>query len=205
MISRGAQSDETLVNKTEVMNMRKNFGAKPILYPQPVFIIGSYDENGGADAMNAAWGGISEANEISMCLSAGHKTVKNILARKAFTVSMATADTVVSCDYVGLVSGNDVTNKLEKAGFHAVKSQFVDAPLIEELPMAVECRLVSYDENTCRMVGEIVNVCADESVLTDGAIDPMKLRPITYDGMNHAYHVLGEKVGSAFKDGAALK
>lgn len=185
--------------------MRKNFGAKPILYPQPVFIIGSYDENGTPNAMNAAWGGISEANEISMCLSAEHKTVKNILVKKAFTVSMATADTVVPCDFVGIVSGNDVADKLNKAGFHTTKSAFVNAPLIEELPLAVECKLISYDAETCRMVGEIVNVCADERILTDGNIDPSKLRPITYDGMNHAYYVLGEKVGDAFKDGAALK
>lgn len=185
--------------------MRKNFGAKPILYPQPVFIIGTYDENGAPDAMNAAWGGISEADEISLCLSAGHKTVKNILKTGAFTVSMATADTVVPCDYVGLVSGNDVADKMEKAGFHAVKSQFVNAPLFAELPMAVECRFKSYDEETCRMVGQVVNVCAEESILTDGKIDPMKLHPITYDSANHAYHVLGEKVGNAFSDGAALK
>lgn len=185
--------------------MRKNFGAKPILYPQPVFIIGTYDENGIPDAMNAAWGGISEANEISMCLSADHKTVKNILLKKAFTVSMATASTVVPCDYVGIASANDTDNKLEKAGFHTVKSEFVDAPLIEELPMALECKFLSYDPETCRMVGEIVNVCADESVLTDGKIDPGKLQPITYDGMNHEYFVLGEKVGNAFSDGAALK
>lgn len=185
--------------------MRKNFGAKPMLYPQPVFIIGTYDENGAPDAMNAAWGGISEADEISLCLSAGHKTVKNILKTGAFTVSMATADTVVPCDYVGLVSGNDVADKMEKAGFHAVKSEFVNAPLFAELPMAVECRFKSYDEETCRMVGQVVNVCAEESILTDGKIDPMKLRPITYDSANHAYHVLGEKVGNAFSDGAALK
>lgn len=118
---------------------------------------------------------------------------------------MATADTVVACDFVGLVSGNQVADKLAKAGFHTEKSAFVDAPLIQELPMAVECELISYDPETCRMVGKVVNVCADESVLTDGNIDPMKLRPITYDGMNHAYHVLGEKVGNAFSDGAALK
>lgn len=185
--------------------MRKNFGAKPILYPQPVFIIGSYDENGIPDAMNAAWGGISEANQISMCLSAEHKTVKNILVCGAFTVSMATLEQLVACDYVGIVSANDVPNKIKNAGFHTVKSDTVDAPLFEELPLAVECRLISYDEETCRMVGEIINVCADESILTDGTIDPMKLRPITYDGMNHAYYVLGEKVGNAFKDGAALK
>lgn len=185
--------------------MRKNFGAKPILYPQPVFIIGSYDANGTPDAMNAAWGGLSEENEISICLSAGHKTVKNILERKAFTVSMATVETMVACDYVGLVSGNNVPDKLEKAGFHTVKSEFVDAPLIAELPMAVECKFVSYDPESCRMVGEIVNVCADESVLTDGRIDPAKLHPITYDGMNHAYYALGEKVGDAFAAGAVLK
>lgn len=185
--------------------MRKNFGAKPIVYPQPVFIIGSYDESGTPDAMNAAWGGISGANEISMCLGAGHKTVKNILAREAFTVSMATAGTVIACDFVGLASGNDMEDKLEKAGFHTVKSEFVDAPIIAELPMTVECRLISYDPETCRMVGEIVNVCAEESVLTDGSIDPLKLRPITFDCLNRAYYALGEKVGNAFRDGAALK
>lgn len=185
--------------------MRKDFGAKPILYPQPVLIIATYNADGTANAMNAAWGGISEANEISMCISAGHKTTQNVLARKAFTVSMATADYVAECDYVGMVSGNKEPNKLEKAGFHAEKSAFVDAPLIAELPMAVECKLVSYDPESCRMVGEVVNVCADEAVLTDGKIDPAKLRPITFDGMNHTYLALGEKVGNAFSDGARLK
>ena len=185
--------------------MRKNFGAKPILYPQPVFIIGTYNEDGTPNAMNAAWGGISEVNQITMCISEDHQTTRNVLARGAFTVSMATADTVVACDYVGVVSGSKVPDKVAKAGFHVTKSAFVDAPIIDELPMAVECRLVSYDEDTCRMVGEVVNVCADESVLTDGKIDPAKLRPITYDGMNHTYLVLGEKVGSAFSDGLKLK
>jgi len=175
--------------------MRKNFGAKPITYPQPVFIIATYDENGMPDAMNAAWGGISE----------DHKTTKNALARKAFTVSMATADTVVPCDYVGVVSGNKVPDKLKRCGFTVTRSEFVDAPLIDQLPMAVECRLISYDPESCRMVGEIVNVCADESVLTDGRIDPMKLRPIVFDPMNSAYHVVGEKVGNAFRDGLTLR
>ena len=185
--------------------MRKNFGAKPILYPQPVFIIATYNEDGTANAMNAAWGGISEENEITMCISASHQTTANVLARKAFTVSMGTEDTVAACDYVGIASGNKVENKLEKAGFHAEKSENVDAPLIAELPMAVECVLKSYDPETCRMVGEVVNVCADESVLTDGKIDPAKLRPIVFDGMNHSYLTLGGKVGDAFKDGLKLK
>jgi flavin reductase (DIM6/NTAB) family NADH-FMN oxidoreductase RutF len=186
--------------------MRKNFGAKPLLYPQPVFIIAAYDENGVPNAMNAAWGGISEEQEVSVCISAGHKTTKNILASKAFTISMADADHVAQCDYVGVVSGNKVPDKMEKAGFHTTKSEFVNAPLIDELPMAVECRLVSYDPETCRLVGEIVNVCADESVLGEnGKVDPAKLRPITFDPMNNAYLVLGERVGSAFSDGLKLK
>lgn len=186
--------------------MRKNFGAKPYTYPQPVLIIASYDENGTPDAMNAAWGGISDDTQISMCLSAGHKTVKNILKRKAFTVSMADAANVAACDYVGIVSANDVPDKLEKAGFHTTRSEFVDAPLIDELPMALECRLVSYDEESCRMIGEIVNVSAEESVLDEnGKIDPGKLQPITFDPVNNTYLKLGEKVGNAFRDGLALK
>lgn len=186
--------------------MRKNFGAKPYTYPQPVLIIAAYDENGTADAMNAAWGGISDDTQISMCLSAGHKTVKNIQARKAFTVSMADAAHVVACDYVGIVSGNKVPDKFEKAGFHATKSEFVDAPLIDELPMTLECTLVSYDPETCRLVGEIVNVSADERILDEnGKIDPAKLEPITFDPVNNAYLKLGEKVGNAFKDGMQLK
>lgn len=185
--------------------MRKNFGAKTVVYPMPVFIIGSYDENGVADAMNAAWGGISEENEISICISAEHKTTKNILVNRAFTVSMATADTVIPCDYVGIVSGNDTPDKMERAGLHTIKSEFVNAPLIDELPMAIECELISYDEGSCRLVGKIINVCADESVITDGKIDMSKLHPITYDGIGHGYYVIGEKAGHAFKDGLALK
>ena len=106
--------------------MRKNFGAKPWTYPQPVFILAAYDENGTPNAMNAAWGGISEDKELSMCISEGHKTTANILARKAFTVSMATADQMVACDYVGIESGNKVTDKVVKAGWHTTKSEFVE-------------------------------------------------------------------------------
>lgn len=186
--------------------MRKNFGAKPYTYPQPVFILAAYGEDGTPDAMNAAWGGISDDNELSMCISAGHKTTKNILAKGAFTVSMATVKYLAACDYVGIVSGNTVPDKFEKAGFHAAKSAFVDAPLIEELPVAVECRLKSYDENTCRMVGEIVNVSVDESVLDEnGNVDVAKVRPITFDPFNNTYVALGEIAGKAFHDGKELK
>ena len=185
--------------------MRKSFGVKPMVYPMPVFIIGTYDENGVPNAMNAAWGGISEENEISICISEDHKTTKNLLLKGAFTVSMATADYVKQCDYVGIESGNKVENKLERCGLHTVRSEFVDAPIILELPMAVECRLKSYDPESCRLVGEIVNISCDESVLTDGKIDPDKLKPITYDSANHTYRVVGEIVGKAFSDGLTFK
>lgn len=186
--------------------MRKNFGAKPWSYPQPVWIIATYDENGIPDAMNAAWGGISDEEELSICISAGHKTTKNILARKAFTVSMADAAHVVACDYVGIVSGNQVPDKLEKAGFHAIPSEFVDAPVLQELPMAIECRLLHYDPESGRLVGQIVNVSAEESVLdAEGRIDPDRLQPITFDPIHHTYRKLGELVGNAFQDGKKLK
>ena len=186
--------------------MRKNFGPKAMCYPMPVFIIGTYNADGTPNAMNAAWGGISEEQEISICVDDRHKTAENLVARKAFTVSMATADYVTACDYVGIVSGNKEPDKFRKAGFHAIASEFVDAPLIAELPMALECEVVSYDPETCRLVGRIVNACADVSVLDpDGKVDVQKLQPITYDPVNHHYLVLGAKVGHAFQDGAALK
>ena len=186
--------------------MRKNFGPKPMCYPMPVYIIATYNADGTPNAMNAAWGGITETEEITICVDSGHKTAENLLARKAFTVSMATAKHMVACDYVGIVSGNKVPDKFSKAGFHAVKSQFVDAPLIEELPMALECEVISYDVESCRLVGRICNVCADESILgDDGKIDAGKLQPITFDPVSHRYWTLGEIAGQAFHDGLALK
>lgn len=176
-----------------------------MVYPMPVFIIGTYGKDGTPNAMNAAWGGISEENEITICVSAEHKTTENFTARGAFTVSMATADFVRECDYVGIVSGNKVEDKLERCGFTTVKSELVDAPIISELPMCLECRVKSYDPDSCRLIGEIVNVSAEESVLTDGRIDPDKLRPITYDSANHTYRVIGEVVGKAFSDGLVFK
>ena len=186
--------------------MRKNFGAKAMCYPMPVFIIGTYNADGSPNAMNAAWGGISEATEITICVDSAHKTAENLLTRKAFTVSMATARMMTACDYVGIVSGTKEPEKFARAGFHSTQSEFVDAPLIDELPMALECEVISYDEETCRLVGRIVNVSVDESVLGEnGKVDVAKLQPITYDPMNHHYLVLGEKVGQAFHAGVVLK
>ena len=185
--------------------MRKDLGANPYLFPQPVMIIGTYDENGKANAMNAAWGGIVGRNEIIIDLS-NHKTTENLLETRAFTVSVADLEHLVPCDYVGIVSGNKEPDKFAKAGFHATKSEFVNAPLIDELPMAIECELISYDSETCHLVGRIINVSADETILDEkGKIDPAKLRPITFDPVHNDYLVIGEKVGNAFKDGVALR
>ena len=189
----------------KLKNMRKNFGSQHWLFPQPVLMIATYNEDGTPDIMNAAWGGISDSDEISISISNTHKTAKNLLKRGAFTVSFATAAQVTACDYVGLVSGNKVPDKFARAGFHAVKSEFVDAPLVEELPMALECRVRSYDTETDILRGEIVNVCADETILTDGKIDPAKLRPIVFDPVNHDYLELGAKAGKAFGEGNKLK
>lgn len=188
--------------------MRKNFGSKPWSYPQPVFIVAAYDRDGKPNAMNAAWGGIDYDDRIGLCLSADHKTTRNILETKAFTVSMGTEEQMTACDFVGVVSGNKVEDKFAKAGFHATRSEFVNAPIIEELPMTLECELLSYDSDpdSLRMVGRIVNVSADERILDEkGKIDPQKLRPITFDPVHNDYLVVGEKVGNAFKDGLRLK
>lgn len=184
--------------------MKKNFGVQTILYPMPVLIIGSYDENGIPNAMNAAWGGIHNTNEVGICLSADHKTVKNILKSKAFTVSFADVEHIVACDYVGIASGNNVCDKMHKAGFSVSKSEFVNAPVINELSLSLDCELISYDEESEYMVGKIVNVAADESILTDGKIDVNKLQPVTYDPVSHNYVRLGDVVGKAFSDGKKL-
>ena len=183
--------------------MKKNFGPKPMLYPMPVLIIGSYDENGTPNAMNAAWGGISEENEISICVSSDHKTTENILKTQAFTVSVADTKNVVQADYVGIVSGNNI-NKIEKCGWTAVKSENVNAPIFNELPFTLECKLKSYNDDTCRLVGEIVNVLIDESILTNNKVDLTKFNPITYDPSNHEYVALGRVVGKAFSDGKKI-
>ncbi len=181
---------------------RVNFGVKPWMYPMPVLIVGTYDENGVPNAMNAAWGIITDMNEISISMSE-HKTTENFAKTGAFTVSIATESMVVPCDYVGVESASKVPDKFEKAGFHATRSSYVNAPLIDELPMVLECKVKSFEDGI--LIGEIVNVNADESILTDGQIDPKKLKPIAYDPVNHTYMGLGEKVGNAFKDGFSLK
>ena len=171
----------------------------------PVLIVATYDESGVPNAMNAAWGGIYDTNQVMLCLADDHKTTDNIKKTGAFTVSFATAKTVVPCDYVGIVSANDVPDKLLRAGFHVSRSEFVNAPVIEELKVAVECKLLKFNEDGI-CVGEIVNISAAEDVLDEnGKVDAKKLDPIIYDGVTHAYWSFGEKVGQAFFDGKKIK
>ena len=185
--------------------MRKDFGVKTWAYPMPVFIVAAYDKDGTPCCMNAAWGGTYDTNQIMVCLADDHKTTKNIIESGAFTVSIADAKHVIEADYVGIVSGNKEPDKIEKAGWHSTKSEFVDAPLFDELPMALECKLISYDEESCRLVGEIVNVCADEKILDEnGKIDLNKFSPITYDPVHHTYRKIGDVVGNAFSDGKRI-
>ena len=186
--------------------MRKNLGARPVVYPMPVLVLGTYDENGVANAMTAAWAGISEMKEISICVDDGHKTAENVVKTGAFTVSIADVANMLAADYVGIVSGHEEENKIEKCGWTVQKSELVNAPLFEELPLTLECNLISYTKETCRLVGEIVNVSADECILDEaGRVSLDKFKPITYDPMNHTYVTLGEVVGHAYTDGMKLK
>ena len=183
---------------------RKNFGAKPLSFPQPVWILATYDENGVPNAMNAAWGGISEEDEISVCLSVGHKTCKNFEKTGAFTVSMADASHIAGCDYVGIATGNKTPDKFKKAGFTATKSAFVDAPVINELAICLECKVIEFNKETCILRGKIVNVSVDESAITNGKVDLDKAQPVCFDPFNGEYRTVGQVVGGAWKAGKIL-
>lgn len=186
--------------------MRKNLKAKAYMYPLPVLIVATYDENGTPNAMNAAWGTICDSEQVAIVLSATHKTVKNILKTKAFSLSVADKNNVLPADYVGIVSGNDIKDKLQNTGWTVKKGEFVNAPIIQELPLALECKLVSYDTQTEICIGEVVNVSIEDSILNEkGKIDLNKFSPVCYDCDTHGYYTLGERVGDAFSDGKKLK
>lgn len=176
---------------------RKDLGSQTYLYPMPVLVIGTYDEKGHPNAMTAAWGGISDYHQIFICL-AEHKTTDNILKSEAFSVSPATKKTIWEADYVGLVSQNTVPDKIIKSGLTPIKSNVVTAPLFKEFPLSLECRLISFNPETGILLGDIVNVSVDESILTNGKIDPQKADFLVYDGANHDYLKVGEVVGKAF-------
>ena len=184
--------------------MKKDFGVKTWLYPMPVLMIATYNEDGSPNVMNAAWGGTGGEELLTVCIDNTHKTWANIERRKAFTISVGTASQVKACDYLGCVSGNKHPDKVAKSGFHVTPSNHVDAPTIDELPLVFECELVSMDPDTCLVVGKVVNVACDETVLTDGKPDAEKIAPITYDPVAHVYRPLAAPLAQAFKVGLEL-
>ncbi len=184
--------------------MKKDFGAKPYLFPMPTYMIGTYNEDGSVDVMMMAWGGICDSDTVALNLEASHKTVANIKARGAFTLAVPGIDTLSESDFLGTASANKVKDKFKRTGLHAVKSTRVDAPVIEEYPLTLECRLERVEEEPygLRILGRIVNVLADESVLDgEGKIDAEKLNAFVFDQMRNGYYAIGKKVGDAWKSG----
>ena len=206
----GNASENPSKEKVEVKEVegRKNFNDKVVITPLPAIMIATWDENENPDVMMAAWGGQCGPKHITFELSA-HKTTDNIRLKKAFTISFATKDDIVQSDYFGIVSGNDVPDKVAKAGFTITPSPNVDAPIINEYKMALECKVVTFEEDGnggARVVGEIVNMSADESILDEeGNIDLGKLQPVIFDSSKNTYRVVGEKVGDAWGSGKTIQ
>ena len=186
--------------KVQVQNVegRQNFGAKGIITPLPAIMIATYDEQENPDVMMAAWGGQCGPNHICFNLSP-HKTTENLKLKQAFTISFASKDNVVQSDYFGIVSANDVPDKVARAGFTVTKSPNVDAPIINEYPLTLECRVVSFEDGM--LIGEVVNQSADESILTDGKVDLTKLKPIVFDAAGMCYRAIGDSIGQAWGSG----
>ena len=206
----GNANENPSKEKVEVKEVegRKNFNDKVVITPLPAIMIATWDENENPDVMMAAWGGQCGPKHITFELSK-HKTTDNIRLKKAFTVSFATKGDIVQSDYFGIVSGNDVPDKVAKAGFTITKSPNVDAPIINEYTLTLECNVVTFDEDEnggARVVGEVVNMSADESILdNEGNIDLSKLQPVIFDSAKNEYRVVGEKVGTAWGSGKAIQ
>jgi len=202
----GNSGFEPVAAPAKIQNVegRVNFGSQhPVITPAPCIMIATYDANQNPDVMMAAWGGQCGMNQITFDLSP-HKTTDNLRLKKVFTVSFATADDVAQSDYFGIVSANDVPDKVKRAGFTAVKSPNIDAPIIEQYKLTLECRVIEMEEKGnggARVVGEIINSFADESILTDGKVDIMKLRPIIFHSADASYHVVGDSIGQAWGSG----
>ena len=185
--------------------MKKELGVHPFLYPMPTYMIGTYNEDGTVDEMMMAWGGICAENMVALNLEADHKTVANLRARNAFTLAVPGTDTLKESDFFGIASANKMADKFEHSGLHAVKSTRVDAPIVEEYPLMLECKVVEFQDQPygLRVLGEIVNVLADEKVLDEkGRIDAGKLHAFAFDQMRNGYYAMGEQVGQAWHSGA---
>ena len=187
--------------------MRVDIKTSGSIFPMPVLLIATYNEDGSVDVMNAAWGTLFELRQVLLNLSETHKTVKNIKLRGAFTITIADAKHVAEADYFGVVSGNNTKNKFEFSRLTAFKSSKVDAPIIKELPLSIEC---VYDEKASEstgfaVVGNIVGVNVDDSILKDGKVDIDALEAIAYDAYTNGYYKVKGRVGTAFCDGVKFK
>lgn len=187
--------------------MRKRIKTTEAIFPMPVLMIATYNEDESIDVMNAAWGMMLDRQYVVLNLTESHKTVTNIKKRRAFTVSIADAKHVVEADYFGVVSANNTPKKFEKSGLSATKSSLVDAPIINEFPLCMECEFIEYqdDEFGCGVIGKIVNVTVDEKVMNGDKVDIDKVDAIAFDPYTHGYYRVRERVGEAFKDGLKLK
>ena len=186
--------------------MRKNIKTTDAIFPMPVLMIATYNEDGSIDVMNAAWGTMLSRNQVILNLTESHKTVKNIKERKAFTVSIADSKHVVEADYFGIASGNNTKNKFENTKLTATKSENVDAPIINEFPICMECEFIEYqaDEYGAGVIGKVVNVTADESVMNGDNVDISLVDAISFDPYTLGYYKVQERVGNAFSDGKQL-
>ena len=187
--------------------MREKLNITEGIFPMPVLMIATYNEDGSVNVMNAAWGTMQERDTVVLNLTESHKTVKNIKARGAFTVSIADADHMVEADYFGIASGNNTLDKFARSGLTASKAETVDAPVINEFPLCLECEFIEYQSNEygCGVIGRVVNVTADEHVMVNGKVDMSLVNAIAFDPYTHGYYRVTERVGEAFKDGLALK
>lgn len=187
--------------------MRKNLKHTEGIFPMPVLMVATYNDDGSVNVMNAAWGTMQERGAVALNLTESHKTVKNIKARGAFTVSIADADHVVEADYFGVVSGNREPRKLENSGLTATKSELIDAPVINEFPLCLECEFIEYQSNEygIGVIGKVVNISADEKVMDGDKVDISRVNAIAFDPYTHGYYRVAERVGEAFKDGLQLK
>lgn len=187
--------------------MRKKLSITEGIFPMPVLMVATYNEDGSVNVMNAAWGTMQERGNVALNLTETHKTVQNIKARGAFTVSIADAAHVVEADYFGVESGSKVPDKFEKSGLTASRSEVVDAPVINEFPLCLECQFIEYQNNEygCGVIGKVVNVTADEKVMAGDKVDMSLVNAIAFDPYTHGYYKVTERVGEAFKDGLQLK
>ena len=187
--------------------MMKDFGVRPYLYPMPTYMIGTYNEDDTVDVMMMAWGGICAEDMVALNLEAEHKTVANLKARKAFTLAVPGTDTLAASDFLGIASANKMADKFARTGLHAVRSQRVDAPVITEYPLTLECEVVEMQDQPygLRVLGRILNVMADEKVLDEaGKIDAGKLQAFAFDQMRNGYYAVGDRIGQAWHSGAGL-